>query len=74
MAMNKSEQEIYNRALETGKKYEQMYSEEHNKLQDLKSYLRVRKLMLEVQHKFNNFKEEEVVVQVCEEILKYLDK
>lgn len=72
MAMNKSEQEIYNRALETGKKYEQMYSEIHNKMQDLKSYLRVRKLMLECNENLTD--EEEVVVEVCEEILKYLDK
>lgn len=72
MAMNKSEQEIYNRALETGKKYEQMYSNIYNKLQDLKSYLRVRKLMLECNANLTD--EEEVVVQVCEEILKYLDK
>jgi hypothetical protein len=72
MAMNKSEQEIYNRALETGKKYEKMYSEIHNKMQDLKSYLRVRKLMLECNENLTD--EEEVVVEVCEEILKYLDK
>ena len=72
MAMNKSEQEIYNRALETGKKYEQMYSEIHNKMQDLKSYLRVRKLMLECNENLTD--DEEVVVDVCEEILKYLDK
>lgn len=72
MAMNKSEQEIYNRALETGKRYEKMYSNIYNKLQDLKSYLRVRKLMLECNANLTD--EEEVVVQVCEEILKYLDK
>lgn len=72
MAMNKSEQEIYNRALETGKRYEQMYSNIHNKLLDLKSYLRVRKLMLECNENLTD--EEEVVVEVCEEILKYLDK
>lgn len=72
MAMNKSEQEIYNRALETGKMYERMYSEEHNKLQDLKSYLRVRKLMLECNENLTD--EEEVVVEVCEEILKYLER
>lgn len=70
--MNKSEQEIYNRALETGKRYEIMYSEIHNKMQDLKSYLRVRKLMLECNENLTD--EEEVVVEVCEEILKYLDK
>ena len=72
MAMNKSEQEIYNRALETGKRYEQMYSNIYNKLQDLKSYLRVRKLMLECNANLTD--EEEVAVEVCEEILKYLDK
>jgi hypothetical protein len=72
MAMNKSEQEFYNRALETGKMYERMYSEEYNKMQDLKSYLRVRKLMLECNENLTD--EEEVVVEVCEEILKYLDK
>ncbi len=72
MTMNKSEQEIYNRALETGKRYEQMYSNIYNKLQDLKSYLRVRKLMLECNENLTD--EEEVVVEVCEEILKYLDK
>ena len=70
--MNKSEQEIYNRALETGKKYEQMYSNIHNKLQDLKSYLRVRKLMLECNENLTD--EEEVVVEFCEEILKYLER
>ena len=72
MTMNKSEQEIYNRALETGKRYEQMYSNIYNKLQDLKSYLRVRKLMLECNENLTD--EEEVVVEFCEEILKYLDK
>lgn len=72
MAMNKSEQEIYNRALETGKRYEKMYSEAHNKMQDLKSYLRVRKLMLECNENLTD--EEEVVVEFCEEILKYLER
>lgn len=72
MAMNKSEQEIYNRALETGTKYERMYSNIHDKLQDLKSYLRVRKLMLECNENLTD--EEEVVVEFCEEILKYLNK
>lgn len=72
MAMNKSEQEIYNRALETGKRYEQMYLNIHNKLLDLKSYLRVRKLMLECNENLTD--EEEVVVEVFEEILKYLER
>ena len=72
MAMNKSEQEIYNRALKAGEKYEQMYSNIYNKLQDLKSYLRVRKIMLECNANLTD--EEEVVVEVCEEILKYLNK
>ena len=70
--MNKSEQECYNRALETGKRYEQMYSNIHNKLQDLKSYLRVRKLMLECNENLTD--EEEIVVEFCEEILKYLER
>ena len=70
--MNKSEQEIYNRTLETGKRYEQMYSNTHNKLQDLKSYLKVRKLMLECNENLTD--EEEVVVEFCEEILKYLER
>lgn len=48
MAMNKQEQEFYNRAIETGKKYETLYANIHNQLEDFKSYLRVRITMLEI--------------------------
>lgn len=52
MAMNKSEQETYNRALEIGKKYEKLYTDLHNKSENFKSYLRVRISILEENIKY----------------------
>ena len=43
--MNKQEQEIYNRVLETGKKYEKLYTDLYNKTQDLKTFLNIKSKM-----------------------------
>lgn len=72
MAMNKTEQATYNRALETGKKYEQMYRDLHNKLQDFMSYLSVRKTMLELNNDVSIVKSTEI--EICKELLEYIKK
>ena len=79
MAMNKQEQEFYNRAIETGKKYEQLYTNLHNKFEDFKSYLRVRTNILSENLKFSepeNLNEYEKLAtkeyQICKEMLNYL--
>ena len=43
--MNKQEQDIYNRVLETGKKYEKLYTDLYNKTQDLKTFLNIKSKM-----------------------------
>lgn len=79
MAMNKSEQEIYNRALETGKKYEKLYTDLHNKSENFKSYLRVRISILEENIKYfhtDNLSDYEKLItkeyQIYKEISNYL--
>lgn len=77
--MNKQEQEIYNRVLETGKKYEKLYTDLHNEFENFKSYLRVRISILEENIKYfhtDNLSDYEKLMtkeyQICKEISNYL--
>lgn len=70
MAMNKQEQEFYKRAIETGKKYETLYGNIHNQLEDFKSYLSVRKTMLEINDDKSIKKDTEI--SLCKDLLCYL--